>query len=38
LVIHAMDDPGIFPYKAAQMQKVFGAFADMLHRHAAPRA
>ncbi|MET0331030.1 MAG: hypothetical protein ABW154_06320 [Dyella sp.] len=38
LVIHAMDDPGIFPYKAVQMQKVFGAFADMLHRHAAPRA
>lgn len=34
LVVHAMDDRSLFPYKAAQMQKVFGAFRDMLHRKA----
>ncbi len=34
LVIHAMDDRSLFPYKAAQMQKVFGAFRNMLHRQA----
>jgi len=37
LVIHAIDDPQQFPYKAAQMQKVFAAFRDMLQRKAHPR-
>jgi len=31
-VVHAMDPPGLFPYKQAQMQKVFKAFGDMLRR------
>lgn len=35
LVIHAIDDNSLFPYKAPQMRKVFGAFRDMLHRKAA---
>lgn len=35
LVIHAMDDPTLFPYKAAQMQRAFAAFHDMLRRRAA---
>jgi hypothetical protein len=30
MLVHAMDNPDIFPYKAAQMQKVFGAFRDTL--------
>lgn len=34
LVVHAIDDPALFPYKVAQMRKVFGAFAGMLQRHA----
>ena len=33
-IVHNMDPPGTFPYKAPQMQKVFGAFAAMLYRHA----
>src|SRR3984957_12655355 len=33
-IVHNMDPPGIFPYKAPQMQKVFDAFAVMLDRHA----
>lgn len=37
LVIHAMDDPTMFPYKAAQMQRAFVAFHDMLRRRAAAR-
>ncbi len=35
LVIHAMDDPVMFPYKAGQMRKVFEAFSRMLRRRAA---
>jgi hypothetical protein len=31
-IVHNMDPPEIFPYKAPQMQKVFEAFAAMLHR------
>lgn len=31
-VVHAMDPGDIFPYKQPQMQKVFGAFRDMLAR------
>ncbi|MDE2154368.1 MAG: hypothetical protein KGJ32_00520 [Xanthomonadaceae bacterium] len=37
LVIHAIDDPEVFPYKTAQMHKVFAAFLDMLQRKALPR-
>ena len=37
LVVHGIDDPQQFPYKAAQMQKVFAAFRDMLQRKALPR-
>jgi hypothetical protein len=33
-IVHNMDPPGIFPYKAPQMQKVFDAFAAMLDRRA----
>ncbi len=33
LVVHAMDDPALYPYKAAQMHKVFSAFHAMLRRH-----
>ena len=31
MIVHAMDDPRIFPYKVPQMRKVFAAFAAMLH-------
>jgi glutathione synthase/RimK-type ligase-like ATP-grasp enzyme len=34
-VIHSMDPPTLFPYKAAQMQKVFAAFRAMLQRVAS---
>jgi glutathione synthase/RimK-type ligase-like ATP-grasp enzyme len=34
MVIHDMDDPDLFPYKLAQMRRVFGAFHDMLRRAA----
>jgi hypothetical protein len=33
-IVHNMDPPEIFPYKVPQMQKVFEAFAAMLHRRA----
>jgi hypothetical protein len=33
-IVHDMDPPEIFPYKAAQMQRVFDAFAAMLDRRA----
>jgi hypothetical protein len=33
-IVHNMDPPGIFPYKAPQMQKVFDAFVAMLDRRA----
>ncbi|HSY56698.1 MAG TPA: hypothetical protein VK834_09620 [Bradyrhizobium sp.] len=33
-IVHDMDPPDIFPYKMPQMQKVFAAFAAMLHRRA----
>ena len=29
-VVHLMDDPEVFPYKPAQMRKVFAAFRQML--------
>lgn len=31
-VVHSMDPPDLFPYKAAHMQKVFKAFRAMLQR------
>jgi hypothetical protein len=33
-IVHDMDPPDIFPYKAPQMQRVFDAFAAMLERRA----
>jgi hypothetical protein len=30
MIVHAMDPPDVFPYKLPQMQKVFGAFQEML--------
>jgi hypothetical protein len=33
-IVHDMDPPDIFPYKAPQMRKVFAAFAAMLDRRA----
>jgi len=32
MVVHAMDDPGRYPYKRPVMERVFGAFEKMLHR------
>jgi hypothetical protein len=36
-VVHNMDSPAVFPYKAPQMRKIFGAFAAMLERVKAKR-
>jgi hypothetical protein len=33
-IIHSMDPPDIFPYKAPQMRRIFDAFAAMLDRRA----
>jgi glutathione synthase/RimK-type ligase-like ATP-grasp enzyme len=33
-IVHSMDPPEIFPYKAPQMRNVFDAFAAMLERRA----
>ncbi len=33
-IVHNMDPPDVFPYKAPQMRKVFDAFAAMLYRRA----
>jgi hypothetical protein len=32
LVVHAMDPPDIFPYKARQMQTLFAAFQNLLYQ------
>jgi glutathione synthase/RimK-type ligase-like ATP-grasp enzyme len=32
-VVHNMDSPDLFPYKAPQMRAIFEAFAAMLYRH-----
>lgn len=38
-IVHDMDPPAIYPYKPAQMCKIFDAFVDMLHdRTAATRS
>jgi hypothetical protein len=34
MIVHAMDPEHIFPYKAAQMAKLFGAFQAMLRKRA----
>ncbi len=34
-IIHLMDPPDLFPYKPAQMRRVFAAFDGLLHRAAA---
>jgi glutathione synthase/RimK-type ligase-like ATP-grasp enzyme len=38
LVVHAMDPVDTFPYKPAQMQKIFDAFRAMLLRRSSPGA
>jgi glutathione synthase/RimK-type ligase-like ATP-grasp enzyme len=38
MVVHAMDDPGKYPYQGPAMDKVFRAFEAMLHRAAQPVA
>ena len=37
-IVHDMDPPELFPYKAPQMRKVFDAFAAMLDRRARATA
>jgi hypothetical protein len=37
MIVHAMDSPTLFPYKAPQMRKVFGAFEAMLRAAATGR-
>jgi hypothetical protein len=37
-IIHQMDPPDLFAYKAAPMQRVMDAFGAMLRRHAGARA
>jgi hypothetical protein len=32
MIIHAMDEPDLFPYKRPQMKKLFGAFQALLDR------
>jgi hypothetical protein len=34
MIVHAMDPPDLYPYKAPQMRKVFAAFQAMLRRSA----
>ncbi len=34
-VVHAFDDPGMFPYKVPAMRKIFAAFRAMLHGRAS---
>jgi hypothetical protein len=31
-IVHDMDPPSVYPYKSAQMQKIFSAFVEMLCR------
>jgi hypothetical protein len=38
MIVHAMDPPDMFPYKAPQMRKVFAAFAAMLRKYAQQAA
>ncbi len=34
-IVHDMDPASVYPYKPAQMQKIFDAFVDMLHERTA---
>lgn len=34
MIVHDMDPPGLYPYKSAQMKKIFMAFREMLHSRA----
>jgi hypothetical protein len=34
MIVHAMDPESVFPYKASQMKKLFGAFQALLRRYA----
>ena len=36
-VVHNMDSPEVFPYKAPQMRKIFDAFAALLSRASTER-
>ena len=36
MIVHAMDDEGMYPYKKPAMQKVFTAFRRLLTRFAPP--
>ena len=36
-IVHDMDPPSVYPYKQAQMQKIFRAVQAMLYRHAGRR-
>ena len=38
MVVHAMDDPGRYPYKGPVMDRVFRAFEEMLHLAAGKAA
>jgi hypothetical protein len=38
MIVHAMDPEHIFPYKASQMKKLFGAFQAMLRKRAEAAA
>lgn len=38
MIVHSMDPPDLFPYKAPQMEKVFRAFQALLYRAAQPGA
>jgi glutathione synthase/RimK-type ligase-like ATP-grasp enzyme len=38
MIVHAMDPPDLFPYKSAQMRKVFDAFRAMLRRRSGRAA
>lgn len=34
-IVHDMDPPSVYPYKPAQMRKIFDGFVKMLHQRAA---
>ena len=34
MIVHSMDPADLFPYKQPQMEKVFGAFQEMLKKAA----
>jgi hypothetical protein len=38
MIVHAMDPPDLYPYKAPQMRKVFAAFRAMLGTHDSRKA